>query len=237
MQDTVISPHLPAGTESRAAPGAAPPVRRPGPADRLLGRFDALLRAATRTGAAPHRPYPAETVAEASLAGDERRHAAGLMRVNHAGEVSAQALYVGQAVLARHGATADHLLQAAREEGDHLVWCERRLAELGARPSRLDPLWFAGALAIGAGAAALGDRFSLGFVEETERQVVRHLDGHLTALPARDRRSRAVVEAMRSDEASHAAAAAARGARPLPAPVRRLMALQARVMTTLAYRL
>ena len=181
--------------------------------DRLVGRADAVLRAATRTGLHQQRPYPAADVPdEPSLDAAARRHAAGLMRVNHAGEVCAQALYVGQGLLARNARTEAALKQAAREEGDHLFWCERRLAELDARPSRLNPAWFTGALAIGAAAALLGDRVSLGFVEETERQVVRHLDGHMASLPAGDERSRAVVRAMREDEARHAGDAAARGA-------------------------
>ncbi len=206
--------------------------------DRLVGRADAVLRAATRTGLRQQRPYPAADVPdEPSLDAAARRHAAGLMRVNHAGEVCAQALYVGQGLLARNARTEAALKQAAREEGDHLFWCERRLAELDARPSRLNPAWFTGALAIGAAAALLGDRVSLGFVEETERQVVRHLDGHMASLPAGDERSRAVVRAMREDEARHAGDAAARGAVRLPRFVQALMARQARVMTTLAYRL
>ncbi|MCB1748809.1 MAG: 2-polyprenyl-3-methyl-6-methoxy-1,4-benzoquinone monooxygenase [Gammaproteobacteria bacterium] len=211
-------------------------MRRPRPADALVTRLDTVLRAATRSALRQRRPYPAATVEQAGpLDAAASRHAAGLMRVNHAGEVCAQALYVGQALLARRARTRERLLEAAREEGDHLFWCEARLAELGARPSRLDPFWFTGALAIGMSAAALGDRASLGFVEETERQVVRHLEGHLDELPPADRRSRAVVEEMRADEARHAEDARARGALPLPWPVRRLMRLQARVMTTLAY--
>ena len=209
--------------------------RRKSLTDSLIERADLVLRAATRTGLRQRRPTPGSGEIEQPLPLQARRHAAGLMRVNHAGEVCAQALYVGQAVLARDPATRDALIEAAREEGDHLYWCEERLAELDSRPSRLNPLWFGGALAIGGAAAALGDRVSLGFVEETERQVVAHLEGHLDALPAGDARSRAIVLAMRDDEARHAAAAAARGARSLPAPVRRLMRWHARVMTTLAY--
>ncbi|MEQ8661922.1 MAG: 2-polyprenyl-3-methyl-6-methoxy-1,4-benzoquinone monooxygenase, partial [Gammaproteobacteria bacterium] len=201
--------------------GSPAPMRRLSPLDRLVGRADAVLRTTTRTGLRQQRPYPAAGVGDtASLDAAARRHAAGLMRVNHAGEVCAQALYVGQALLARNARTEAALAQAAREEGDHLFWCEQRLAELDAHPSRLNPAWFAGALAIGAAAALAGDRVSLGFVEETERQVVKHLDGHLEALPADDQRSRAVVRAMREDEARHAGDAAARGARRLPRVVR-----------------
>ncbi|MEX2479527.1 MAG: 2-polyprenyl-3-methyl-6-methoxy-1,4-benzoquinone monooxygenase [Gammaproteobacteria bacterium] len=204
--------------------------------DRVLVGLDGLLRAATRSGLRQNRPYPAADVAdEAAFSPAERRHAAGLMRVNHAGEVCAQALYLGQALLARQPATRTALERAAAEEGDHLLWCRTRLDELHARPSRLDPGWFVGALAIGMSAAALSDRVSLGFVEETERQVVRHLEGHLAALPGNDRRSRAVVRAMRDDEARHADAARAGGAMRLPWLARVAMAGHARVMTKLAY--
>lgn len=216
-----------------------PVNRRLSAADRLIVRADMVLRAATRAGLRQQRPTPgavdADGLPAAQLSAAEQRHAAGLMRVNHTGEVCAQALYVGQAVLARDDATFDALVEAAGEEGDHLFWCEERLAELSARPSRLNPLWFTGAYAIGSAAALLGDRVSLGFVEETENQVVRHLEGHLEALPGADERSRAIVRAMRDDEARHAAEAVARGARPLPKPIRTLMAWQARVMTTVAY--
>jgi len=205
--------------------------------DRAIGRCDALLRAATRSAMPQHRPTPGAELPEAELAAAERRHAAGLMRVNHAGEIAAQALYVGQALCARRDSTAAALLAAARDEGDHLYWCEERLAALGSRPSVLAPLWFAGSCAIGLAAGIAGDRASLGFVEETERQVVAHLDGHLGRLPAADRRSRAVVAAMRADEARHASNAARRGAARLPMFVRRAMAAVARIMTTTAYRL
>lgn len=203
--------------------------------DLAITRIDAVLRSATRTDLGQHRDYPAEALAESRLSAVEERHAAGLMRVNHSGEVCAQALYLGQALFARNRETHSNLVQAAREEGDHLFWCERRLAELSARPSRLNRAWFGGACALGMLAAAAGDRWSLGFVEETERQVVEHLEGHLEALPSEDLRSRAVVRAMCDDEARHASEAAVQGARSLPVLVRRVMALQARVMTKLAY--
>lgn len=211
-------------------------LRQYSPADRLIRRLDRVLRAATRTGLRQHRACPATSAEEPALAGPDRRHAAALMRVNHAGEVSAQALYVGQAIFARREETAAELERAAGEEGDHLFWCEQRLDELDGHVSRLNPLWFGGALGIGMLAALFGDRASMAFVEETERQVVRHLENHLDDLPAEDVRSREIVRAMRDDEARHAESAAARAA-PMPAPVARLMALQARVMTTLAYRL
>jgi len=157
------------------------------------------------------------------------------MRVNHAGELAAQALYHGQALVARSDTTRELLLAAARSESDHLAWCETRLTELGARRSLLDPLWYAGSFVIGAGAALMGDRASLGFVTETERQVEGHLDQHLARLPPADSRSRAILEAMRAEEIAHgAAAAAAGGARP-PAAVRALMRRTARLMTGSAY--
>ena len=205
--------------------------------DGLVARVDSLLRAATRTGGAQLRATPGDELPDNPLASRARRQAAGLMRVNHAGEVCAQALYVGQAALARDSANRMALLKAAREEGDHLYWCEQRLAELGSRGSRLGPLWFASSCVIGMVAAASGDRLSLGFVEETERQVVRHLDDHLGRLPEGDLRSRAIVAAMRDDEERHANEAQGRGAAALGSRVRGLMAWSARVMTTIAYRI
>jgi ubiquinone biosynthesis monooxygenase Coq7 len=169
------------------------------------------------------------------LAEGDRRKSAALMRVNHSGEVAAQALYHGQALASRSAATRDLLLHAAREESDHLAWCETRLKELGSRPSLLNPLWYLGSFAIGALAAAAGDRTSLGFVVETERQVEGHLDEHLTRLPADDTRSRAILNVMRTDEIGHGAAAKAAGAAELPAPLRVLMRHTARIMTTAAY--
>jgi ubiquinone biosynthesis monooxygenase Coq7 len=157
------------------------------------------------------------------------------MRVNHAGEIAAQALYHGQALVAHTEATRGMLLQAAQEETDHLAWCEKRLTELESRPSRLNPLWYAGSFAIGALAGLLGDRVSLGFVVETERQVEGHLDSHLGALPTGDARSRAIVKAMQADEVEHGAHARAAGGMDLPAPVRELMRRTARVMTGTAY--
>jgi ubiquinone biosynthesis monooxygenase Coq7 len=157
------------------------------------------------------------------------------MRVNHTGEVAAQALYHGQAFVARNEATREMLLRAGREETDHLAWCESRLSELQSRTSFLNPLWYAGSFAIGALAATFGDRISLGFVSETERQVEGHLDSHLARLPAKDLRSRAIVEAMRADEIAHGAAARTAGGAELPAPARALMKHTARVMTHTAY--
>jgi ubiquinone biosynthesis monooxygenase Coq7 len=157
------------------------------------------------------------------------------MRVNHAGEVAAQALYHGQSLTARSDTTRALLLKAAREEEDHLAWCEQRLQELDSQPSRLNPLWYAGSFAIGALAGVLGDRTSLGFVAETERQVERHIDGHLKRMATEDIRSRAVLEAMRNDEISHGSTAQNAGAAELPTPIRKLMSHTARIMTRTAY--
>jgi ubiquinone biosynthesis monooxygenase Coq7 len=157
------------------------------------------------------------------------------MRVNHSGELAAQALYHGQALIARSETTREMLLAAARSESDHLGWCEVRLRELGARTSLLNPLWYLGSFAIGAATALLGDRASLGFVAETERQVEGHLDGHLGRLPAADTRSRAILQAMRAEEIAHGASATAAGGSALPTPVRALMRHTARVMTGTAY--
>lgn len=184
----------------------------------------------------PTEPQTRETQDRcAAIADAERRTSAALMRVNHAGEIAAQALYHGQALVSRSAATRDLLLKAAHEETDHLAWCETRLKELDARPSLLNPLWYAGSFAIGAMAALLGDRTSLGFVVETERQVEGHLDQHLARLPPDDVRSRAILETMRSDEIAHGMTAKAAGAAELPTPVRMLMRSTARVMTGTAY--
>ncbi len=166
-----------------------------------------------------------------------RRHSAGLMRVNHAGEIAAQALYRGQAATARNPETRTHLLEAAAEEQMNLQWCQQRLMELGDAPSKLDPLWYAGSYALGALAGLAGDSWSLGFVEETEKQVSEHLRGHLDQLPENDSKSRAIVEAMQKDEERHGREAAAAGARSLPKPVQELMRAAAKVMTRSAYRI
>ena len=198
------------------------------------------LQRALRVSAGPTSPspeYPARRHAESEATPAERAHAAGLMRVNHAGEVSAQALYLGQAAVARDPRIREHLLEAAAHEQDHLAWCAERLVELGSSPSRFDPAWFAGAWAIGALAGLAGDRISLGFVVETERQVEAHLGEHLERLPEQDDRSRAVVARMQADEARHGAEASEAGAATLPEPVPRLMALAAGVMKWVAYRI
>jgi ubiquinone biosynthesis monooxygenase Coq7 len=201
--------------------------------DSLLQAADNALRAlfapATARRAAPDLPDPFP------LAQADCRHAAGLMRVNHAGEIAAQALYHGQALMARSPATREFLLRAAAEEGDHLAWCEQRLTELGARTSLLNPLWYAGSFAIGAAAAAVSDRLSLGFVAETERQVEGHLAEHLERLPSADLRSRRILETMQRDEVAHAHAARSRGAGELPPPVQTAMKMTSKLMTQLAY--
>jgi ubiquinone biosynthesis monooxygenase Coq7 len=204
-------------------------------ADRVITSFDLALR----TVAGIHRVRrgsPAEGVAEAELLPAERAHAAALMRVNHVGEVCAQALYQGQALTARGTQNREALERAAREEEDHLAWTADRISELGGRPSLLNPLWYAGSLALGVAAGLLGDRWNLAFLAETEHQVEEHLAGHLAQLAPADARTRAVIEQMRAEEAKHRASAVALGAAELPAPARRAMRAMARVMTSVAYR-
>lgn len=200
--------------------------------DAAVGAADRALRtllAPAGTGRHPPLPDPG------TLEDADRRHSAGLMRVNHAGEISAQGLYHGQALLSRDSSTRRFLERAAREEGDHLAWCETRLQELGSRPSLLNPLWYLGSFAIGAAAAALGDPLSLGFVAETERQVEGHLTRHLELLPRDDQRSRRILEIMKSEEAAHGQAARAHGGSELPAPVALVMRGVSRLMTGSAY--
>jgi ubiquinone biosynthesis monooxygenase Coq7 len=202
--------------------------------DRLIAQFDTALR--TLAGVtAPGRPTPATDLPEAEQTGDERLRAARLMRVNHCGEICAQALYQGQALATNNPNLAERLAGAAREEQDHLAWSAGRIAELGGRASLLNPLWYGGSLALGYAAGRLGDRWNLGFLAETEQQVERHLEGHLARLPAADSRTRAVVEGMQRDEARHARMARDMGAAELPAPVKGAMALAARVMTSVSY--
>ncbi|MDO8419004.1 MAG: 2-polyprenyl-3-methyl-6-methoxy-1,4-benzoquinone monooxygenase [Rubrivivax sp.] len=204
--------------------------------DRLLVSVDNALR--TVSGAVhAARPNPAGRLPDADLGAEERRLAGALMRVNHVGEVCAQALYQAQALTAGTDALQQEMAQAAREETDHLAWTQQRLAELGDRVSLLNPLWYAGAFGIGLLAGRLGDRVSLGFVVETERQVEAHLAGHLSRLPESDTRSRAIVEAMKDDERRHADHALAAGGMELPAPVRWLMRGAAKVMTVTAHRI
>ena len=205
------------------------------PVDRFIARFDAALRTVAGVHRA-RRPSPAEDVAESALDGAERSHAAALMRVNHVGEVCAQALYQGQALTARNPEHRQALEKAALEEQDHLVWSADRIGELGGRTSLLNPLWYAGAFALGAAAGSLGERWNLAFLAETERQVEAHLAGHLERLSPEDRKTRAVVEAMREDEARHRESAIGLGAAELPEPVTLGMRAMAKVMTTIAHR-
>lgn len=203
--------------------------------DPLILGLDRTLR--TLAGVAhPSRPIPGAALPAPELTPSERQHAGGLMRVNHTGEVCAQALYAAQALVARDPDVRTRFAAAAREEEDHLAWTQSRLHELGDRPSLLNPLWYAGSFALGVTAGMAGDRVNLGFVVETERQVEEHLTGHLDALPPGDTKSRAIVDAMRADEARHGAMAQAAGAVDLPRPVREAMRLAARVMKAVAYR-
>jgi ubiquinone biosynthesis monooxygenase Coq7 len=207
--------------------------------DTLISAADRALRAllAPPAAARPTPPRKPDVKAETALSPDDKRESAALMRVNHAGEVAAQALYHAQALFARDPKVREFMLQAARDETDHLAWCEARLKELGARPSVLNPLWYAGSFGIGTLAALLGDRASLGFVAETERQVEGHLKSHLERLPPDDERSRAIVEAMCHDEIGHGQQAEIAGAASLPGPVRELMRRTARIMTHTSYRI
>jgi ubiquinone biosynthesis monooxygenase Coq7 len=210
-------------------------VRRLTPLDRLLASANNALRTIAAPAGRPARANPAEHIIDADLDDREKSHAAGLMRVNHAGEVAAQALYQGHAAVARDRSIEDQMQRAADEEFDHLAWCEQRINELGEDVSRLTPFWYAGAFAIGAASGILGDKWSLGFIQETEKQVCAHLDSHLDSLPAQDAKSRAIVEQMRDEEEEHGENAAQAGAAALPAPIKRLMRLTAKVMTKTAY--
>jgi ubiquinone biosynthesis monooxygenase Coq7 len=211
-----------------------PPAARLTLMDRLIQEFDRGLRTVAAANVAS-RPKPAGAIPESVTDPVARRHAAGRMRGNHAGEIAAQALYHGQASFARQPEVQDLLLQAAREEADHLAWCDHRLRELGSRPSLLSPLWYAGSFAIGAAAALVGDRVSLGFVTETERQVEGHINDHLERLPAGDERSRAILKVMREDEVAHGAAAREAGGVELPQPMQLVMRATAKVMTRTSY--
>ncbi|MDB5961004.1 MAG: demethoxyubiquinone hydroxylase family protein [Massilia sp.] len=202
--------------------------------DSFISGIDKALRVVAGVAVAT-RPNPAARVDDVNLEGADLRRSAGLMRVNHVGEVCAQALYDAQARFARTPAMRTQFEQAGREEEDHLAWTAQRLAELGSQPSVFNPLWYAGAFTLGTLAAHLGDARSLGFVVETERQVEAHLDSHLASLPVQDARSRAIVTQMRDDEAAHGAAAQALGAIEVPAPARAAMTAMAKVMTSTAY--
>jgi len=202
----------------------------------VITTFDRALRTVAGVSGSA-RLTPGRDLVEAELSREEQRHAAGLMRVNHTGEVCAQALYSAQALVARDPALRSQFAAAAREEEDHLAWTQERLTALASQPSRLNPLWYLGAFGIGIAAGIAGDRANLGFVVETERQVEEHLTDHMDRLPVQDLKSRAVVAQMRDDEVRHGAMAQDAGALPLPFPVRRLMRLAADVMRTVAYRI
>jgi ubiquinone biosynthesis monooxygenase Coq7 len=202
--------------------------------DKLIGAADNGIKTVFAPATAS-RPTPAEGMPEAQLSASERAEAGRLMRVNHCGEVCAQALYQGQALFAREGRVAEAMQESAREEIDHLAWTANRLHELGARQSALNPLWYGASFCIGAAAALVSDKISLGFVAETESQVSRHLQSHLQRLPAADAKSRAIVEQMDIDEQEHASNAITLGAAKLPAPVAGAMRLMGRVMTKTSY--
>ena len=210
-------------------------IRQLTPLDRLLASANNALRTVAAPAGRPARDNPASHILDADLDARQRAHAAGLMRINHAGEVAAQALYQGHAAVARDTTIEQQMQHAADEEFDHLAWCEERIHELGEDVSKLSPVWYAGAFAIGAASGILGDKWSLGFIAETEKQVCAHLDSHLDNLPSEDAKSRAIVEQMRDEEEEHGDNAVDAGAADLPAPVKRLMQVTAKVMTKTAY--
>jgi 3-demethoxyubiquinol 3-hydroxylase len=205
------------------------------PLDRAVVNLDSALRAVFGRLQVTERPDPALGLPEPELSDEQRRHVARLMRINHTGEVCAQGLYQGQALTARLPEVRGKLERAAQEENDHLAWCERRIEALGDRKSLLNPLWYASSFAIGAAAGLAGDKWSLGFVVETERQVESHLDYHLTQVPADDTKDRAVFEQMKVDEVGHAELAKAAGGADLPGPIRWVMRLASKVMTGTVY--
>ncbi len=205
--------------------------------DKLITEADSVMRTVTSRGNRAARPSPAEGHTEATLSEPERRHAAGLMRVNHTGEVCAQALYQGQALTAKLPDVREEMEQAAQEEVDHLVWCEERLRELDARPSVLNPLWYASSFALGAVAGAIGDKVSLGFVAATEERVCNHLRDHLQSLPERDRKSQLILQQMLEDEQRHGDNALAAGGEQFPDAVKDAMTNVSRLMTGSSYRI
>ena len=207
------------------------------PLDRFLSGVNDALRTVAVPAGRSARENPAAGVEETDLSARAKTHAAGLMRVNHAGEIAAQGLYQGHAAVARDAATSEQMQRAADEEFDHLAWCEQRLAELDAGPSKLSPLWYAGSFAMGSASGLFGDKWSLGFIAETERQVCEHLTSHLQRLPEEDARSRAIVRQMRDEEQQHGENAVDAGAAELPKPIRRLMRLTSKIMTKTAYRI
>ena len=205
--------------------------------DRLIIEFDKGLKTLA-ANAHSLRPHPDQNIQQTTeLSADEKRHAAALMRINHCGEVCAQALYNGQALTAKNPQTVRALEQASKEETEHLAWCEKRIHELGGRTSLFNPIWYAGSFTLGAIAGALGDKWNLGFLAETERQVGAHLNRHLDELPAADGKSRAILEQMKTDEAEHAATAIQLGGAELPSPVKAAMQGMSKVMTSTTYHL
>jgi ubiquinone biosynthesis monooxygenase Coq7 len=211
------------------------PTRNYTAADHWIHALDQALQTVFGPTPSPGRPTPADAKTDATVDVRGRDLAARLMRINHAGEIAAQALYQGQALSARHPRVRETMEQAAQEENDHLAWTAQRIDELGGHTSRLNPLWYGGSFALGALAGIAGDKWSLGFVAETERQVVRHLDSHLAQLPVEDEKSRSILEQMRADEQQHATTAIEAGAADLPAPVKTLMGWMSKIMTRTAY--
>jgi len=207
------------------------------PLDRLLISANNALQTLCATPTGTQRANPADKHEDSMLTKKERQHVAGLMRINHAGEVAAQALYQGQAVTAKLPEVRVKMEQAAIEENDHLIWCEKRVKELGKKTSLLNPLWYFGSFTIGAIAGAAGDKWSLGFVAETEKQVVRHLNSHLKKLPRDDKKSAAILEQMKEDELHHAVIALEAGGAKLPSPVKIMMSITSKIMTHAAYRI
>ncbi len=212
-------------------------MRNLGFVDRLLDELQRGLKTSHLRPPAAERAYPADHIDQDELSASEQTHVAGLMRVNNAGEVAAQGLYRGQALTAGKQALSAAMTEAAEEENEHLNWCQRRLGELDQPRSLLDGVWYWGSFSIGALAGAAGDKWSLGFVKETEQQVCSHLERHLESLPEQDRRSRSIIETMRADELRHAQNAASAGAAELPAPIKAAMQLISKVMTFTAYRI
>lgn len=212
-------------------------VRKQSFFDEIIGQADQALRTVFGEPSGSGRPDPARTREDGELAAAGKARSLNLMRVNHAGEVCAQALYQGQALTARQDDTRRQMAQAAEEENDHLLWCRHRIHELGGHTSLLNPLWYSGSLAIGAVTGLLGDKWSLGFLAETETQVVKHLEGHLQRLPAGDHKSQAILKQMQTDEARHQATAVKAGGVELPTPVRKMMSVMSKIMTTATYRI
>ncbi|SRR5579883_960169 len=203
--------------------------------DRLCLGLDQAVRALTDNAKTTGAPYPAQSIEDSPLSDEQRKHSAALMRINHAGEICAQALYHGQGVISRSRETQAKMQAAAIEEGDHLAWCKQRLEELGSHTSYLNPLWYVGSFCIGTVAGVIGDKWSLGFVAETERQVIQHLQGHLQLLPEQDRRSYRILAQMEKEEAEHRDAAIESGAKELPGVIKGMMAIVSKVMVKTAY--